>query len=350
MDLDKPEGYAEVDRGDALADVEWSWRQWSVAPRPEALDLDGVDTVVVTGVGGSGICADVVAAVAADRLPVPVIVHKTYGLPAHVGERSVVVAVSCSGTTEETLSGAEEALRRGARLLAVAGGGPLGERYQRTAQACIAVPRTWQPRHSLGALVVPVLALLGLDGDLAEAIDVQRAVALACGRHVAHADNPAKRLGARIAAAGTAIVHGARPIAAVAAYRLKCQLNENAELPAFFGELPEATHNELVGWQAPHALAKSAALVLLRDPAGEHPRVSRRITVLEELVGDRFATVDEVVATGDAALPRLASLVLLADLTSVYAALSLDRDPTPITLIDRLKHEMAGSAPQRGAR
>lgn len=350
MDLDSPERYAEIDRGDALADVEWSWRQWSVAPRPPRLDLDGVNTVTITGVGGSGICADVVAAIAADRLPVPVIVHKTYGLPAHVNDRSVVVAVSCSGTTEETLSGAEEALRRGARLLAVAGGGPLAELYQDRAQACIPVPRTWQPRHSLGALVVPVLAALGLDGDLPEAIDVQRAVARACGRHVALADNPAKRLGARIASAGAAIVQGARPVPAVAAYRLKCQLNENAELPAFFAELPEATHNELVGWQAPHALAKSAALVVLRDPAGEHPRVSRRIRVLEELVGDRFATVDELVATGAAPLPRLASLILLADLASVYAALSLDRDPTPITLIDRLKQEMGHHGPQPGER
>lgn len=350
MDLDRPERYAQVDPADALADVEGSWRQWSEAPRPDRLDLGGVDSVVITGVGGSGICADVVAAIAADRLPVPVVVHKTYGLPAHVGERSVVVAVSCSGATEETLSGAEEALRRGARLLAVTGGGRLVELADAAAQECIPVPRAWQPRHSLGALVVPVLALLGLDTDLGEALDVQRTVAATCGRRVPQVDNPAKRLGARIADAGTAIVQGAHPLAAVAAYRLKCQLNENAEFPAFFGELPEATHNELVGWQEPSALAKSAALVVLRDPAGEHPRVTRRIALLEELVGDRFATVDELVATGEGALPRLASLLLLSDLTSLYAALSLDRDPTPITLIDRLKHEMGPHEPQAGER
>lgn len=340
MDLDRPDRFHEVDPADALGDVEDAAGQWSRASRPAPLDLTGVDTVVVTGVGGSGICADVVAAVAADRLPIPLVVHKTYGLPAFVGPRSLVVAVSCSGDTAETLSAAQEAIRRGARLLAVAGGGRLGALGQEQGRPWVQVARRCQPRHSLGLLAVPVLAALGLDDGLDEALAVQRRVRAACGRDVAQADNPAKQLGSRIAAAGAAIVHGARPLAAVAAYRLKCQLNENAELPAFFGELPEVTHNEVVGWDAPHPLAKAAVLVTLRDPAGEHPRAAQRTDLLTDLVADRFADVATLTAEGDGPLARLASLLLLADLTSVYAAYAVDRDPTPIGLIDRLKHEM----------
>lgn len=341
MDLDRPERYGEVDPGGALADVEAAASQWSRAPRPDPLDLGDVDAIIVAGVGGSGICADVVAAIAADRLAVPVIVHKNYGLPAHVGRRSLVVAVSCSGDTEETLSCAQEALHRGARLLAVAGGGRLAGLCEEVGHPWVPVPRTCQPRHSLGALAVPVLAALGLDDGLDEAFDVQRRTVAQCGRHVPVADNPAKQLGASIAEAGVAIVQGTRPLASVAAYRLKCQLNENAELPAFFGELPEATHNELVGWQEPHGLAKTSTLVFLRDPQSEHPRMSRRIDVFTDLVADRFATVAQLTAEGATSVARLASLLLLADLTSVYAALALDRDPTPIALIDSLKQEMS---------
>lgn len=341
MDLDRPDRFRGLDPADALADVEDACGQWSSAPRPAALDLTGADAVVVTGVGGSGICADVVGAVAADRLQVPVVVHKSYGLPAFVGVRSVVVAVSCSGDTEETLSAAEEAVRRGARLLVVAGGGRLGALGQAQGEPWVRVASTCQPRHSLGLLAVPVLAALGLDEGLDEALAIQRRVGDTCGRGVPLADNPAKQLGARIAEAGAAIVHGARPLAAVAAYRLKCQLNENAELPAFFGELPEVTHNEVVGWDQPHSLAKSAALVVFRDPSGEHPRAARRADLLTELIADRFSGVTVVAAQGSSPLARLASLLLLADLASVYAAYALDRDPSPIRLIERLKQEMA---------
>lgn len=341
MDLDRSELFAELDPRDALADVEDAAGQWGRAPRPGPLDLAGTDAVVVTGVGGSGICGDVVAAVAEDRMPLPVVVHKSYGLPGFVGPRTLVVAVSCSGDTEETLSAAQQALRSGARLLVVAGGGRLGALAEESGQQLVGVVRDGQPRHSLGLLAVPVLSALGIDEGLDEALVVQRQVADLCARGVPLADNPAKQLGAAIAEAGAAVVHGARPLPAVAAYRLKCQLNENAELPAFFGELPEVTHNEIVGWDRPHALAKNAAMVILRDPSGEHPQAARKMDLLVELVADRFAGVTEVVAQGTAPLARLASLLLLADLASVYAAYALDRDPTPIRLIDRLKQEMA---------
>lgn len=341
MDLDRTDLFGEVDPADALADVEDADGQWSRAHRPATLDLSDTDVVVVTGVGGSGICADVVAALADDRLAVPLVVHKSYGLPAYVGRRSLVVAVSCSGETEETLSAAEEAVRRGARLLVVAGGGRLAALGEEQGEPWVRVTRACPPRHSLGLLAVPVLSALGLDDGLDEALRAQRSVREACGRHVPVADNPAKQLGLRVAEAGAAIVHGTRPLAAVAAYRLKCQLNENAELPAFFGELPEMTHNEIVAWDHPHPMAKGAALVILRDPAGEHPRAARRTELLTGLVADRFAHVSTLTAQGEVPLARLASLLLLADLTSVYAAYALDRDPTPIRLIDRLKQEMA---------
>lgn len=342
MDLDRPEAYGQVDPADALADVEATAEQWSRAPRPDRLDLAGVNAVVVTGVGGSGISGDLVAALAAERLPVPVLVHKTYGLPAYVDARSVVVAVSCSGETEETMSAAEEALRRRARLLVVAGGGALGRLCGQQGHPYVRVPRQCQPRHSLGSLTVPVLAALGLDDGLEEAMEVQRRLLDTCGRHVPVPDNPAKQLAHQLAHAGHAVVHGAHGLAAAAAYRLKCQLNENAKLPVRFGELPEATHNEIVAWEQPHTVASVAALVLVRDPDGEPPRVRRRIEVLAKLLADRFVGVSEIFPQGRTPLARLASLLLFGDLTSVYTALLLDRDPTPIALIDELKRQMAG--------
>jgi glucose/mannose-6-phosphate isomerase len=300
--------------------------------------------------GGSGIAGDVAAALAnvvppaeRDLPPIPVIVHKGYGLPPFVGPRTLVVALSYSGSTEETLSAVDVARASGARLFAVTSGGRLAEIAEADGAPMVRLPGGRQPRHSLGYLAVPVLVALGLDQGLDEAIDVQREVLAAANRDVPAAENHAKQLALRLASGSVPLAWGARGLGAVAAYRLKCQLNENAKLPAMWNELPEVDHNEVVGLQEPSPLAGHLGLVLLRDPAGEHPRVATRFIVTEELVRERFAWMAEVAARGRSPLARLASLVLLVDLASVYTALELGHDPTPIPSIDRLKQALASS-------
>lgn len=352
MNLDDPTTFTGLDPADALADVEGSAEQWADARRRAdvTLDLEGVDHVVVVGMGGSGIAGDVVAAVAAAEPPtspaarLPILVHKSYGVPPHVGPRTLVVACSYSGGTEETLSGVDEALKAGARLFAVTQGGALGERAESAGAPMVQIPASpRQPRHSLGYLAVPVLVALGLDAGLGEAVEVQAELAAACARDIKTADNHAKQLALRLASGSVPLAWGARGLGAVAAYRLKCQLNENAKLPAYWAEIPELDHNEIVGLQEPSPLAGNLGLVLLRDPHGEHPRVATRFTVTEELVRRRFAWIAEVAAAGESPVARLASLLLLADLASVYTALELGHDPTPIPSIDRLKQALAAS-------
>jgi glucose/mannose-6-phosphate isomerase len=344
VNLDAPGSYKAVDPDDALADVEATADQWTRARGLAGvrLDLAGVDHVVITGMGGSGIAGDVTAAVAAEAgFPLPVVVHKGYGVPPFVGPRSLVVACSYSGGTEETLSAAEAALDRGARLFAVTSGGALGDTAAAAGAPVVRIPGGGMPRHGLGWLAVPVLVGLGLDADLDETVEVQGELAAAAARDVPSAENPAKQLALRLASGSVPVAWGARGIGQVAAYRLKCQLNENAKVPAFWAELPELDHNEIVGLQEPSPLAGNLGLVLFRDPAGEHPRVATRFQVTEDLVGPRFAWMAEVAARGRSPLARLASLLLLADLGSVYTALELGHDPTPIPSIDRLKRALA---------
>jgi glucose/mannose-6-phosphate isomerase len=340
VNLDDAAHLAEVDRRGALDDVEASPDQWSEASTiaVPVQRLDDFRAVVVTGVGGSGICGDLVAACAADRAPVPVWVHKSYGLPAFAGPGSLVVAVSCSGDTRETRSAAEEALQRGATLFAVTAGGALGRLCDDRGIPWLKVPRKEQPRHSLGYLAVPTLRLLGLDEGVEEAIEVQRRVVAACGRTVATPENPSKRLGLLAAEIGAATVIGGDDITSAAAYRLKCQLNENAKLPASFGRLPELAHNEIAAWEFPPV--QTALMVVLRDPGHEDERLARSFAIVERLAADRFKAVEAVPALGQAPLARMASLILQADLSSVYAAVALDRDPSPIRHIDRFKEQL----------
>ena len=278
----------------------------------------------------------------------PVVTHKGYGLPVWAGRGTLVVAVSYSGDTEETLSGAAG---RGRPRVPDAHGRQRrrADRARATTHALahIAIPGGGMPRHNLGWLLVPVLRALGLDAGLDEAVALLEALAREWGRDVPTAANPAKGLAALVADGVMPVAYGGSPLAAVAAARAKAQFNENAKLPAAHAAVPELCHNEVVGWEsedgepASHLPAGcSAGVIWLRDPAGEHARTALRIQLLEPLLAPAVAWQRSHTASGTSSLARLASLLLFVDLVSVYTALARDVDPTPIASITRLKQAL----------
>ena len=324
--------------------------------------------VVTLGMGGSGISGDVLAAVAGITCPVPVVVHKGYGLPGWVGPLDLVVACSYSGSTEETLSGLEDAVRRGTRVLAVgAPDSPLADLAERGRGVVVPVTPGRQPRASLWSLSVPVLVagdalgLLSCPPDALEAAAVRlEAIAVACQPGAESFTNPAKTLAMDLAG-GLPAVWGCSPVTTAAAYRAACQLNENAKAPCLWGALPEADHNQVVTFDGPHGALLAAGAesfgdddffrdrsgpegalplrqVLLRDTADEeHPQVRRRAQVTAELARDRGVQVTELGAEGASRVERLASLVGLIDFASVYLGLLGGVDPTPVGVIEELK-------------
>lgn len=319
-------------------------------------------SVVVAGVGGSGISGDVLAAVAGAGCPVPIVVHRGYGLPVWVGAADVVIGVSSSGTTEETLSAVEQAVSRGCSVLGVgAADSPLAELVGGAHGPYVPVPAGRMPRVNLWALSVPLLLagqaleILSLGrSDLAAAADRLDEIAERCRPNSESFLNPAKQLAVELA--GTLpMVWGSSPVAGVAAQRMVCQLAENAKYPAIPGVLPEANHNQVVTFDGPFgALAGSGSeqelfrdrpdepdaarlrLVLLRDTE-EHPQVTRRREASRELAHARGIAVTELVAQGKSPLERFAALVGLPDFATVYLALLCGFDPTPIDAIGELK-------------
>jgi glucose/mannose-6-phosphate isomerase len=331
-----------------------------------ALALDSRPrAVVVSGMGGSGISGDVLAAIAGLRCPVPIIVHRGYGLPGWVGAADLVMAVSCSGTTAETLSAAGEAARRGTRLLGVgATDSALEAQCLTGGGSFVAVTKELSPRSSMWALAVPLLVVaerlglleLGQDGADLEAAALQlESMASLCGPDRESFINPAKTFAAELADT-LPMVWGSGQIGPVAALRAVCQLAENAKWPAIAGALPEADHNQIVALDGP--LARGAAdddlfrdrvdeasplrlrLVLVRDDA-EDEIAARRAVVSAEVAADRGVAVSVLSAQGSSAVERLASLVGLLDYASVYLGLAYGLDPTPIVPIDELKRALA---------
>lgn len=300
--------------------------------------------LVVAGMGGSAIGGDLVAAVLAPRLPLPVTVVRDSCLPPYVGPRSVVVAASYSGETEETLAVAHQAVQAGATLVAVTRGGRLGELGARAGYV-IQVPPALAPRAALGYLMMPILAAVERWGltpsyrsDVEEAIQVLEGVAQSLGPHVPTPQNPAKRLAGELLGRFL-LVYAGSPGVEPAARRWKCQFNENSKTLAAWNTFPELTHNETVGWEAPAHVAAGTAVILLLA-GDESPQDLRRIEATWALLRGRAGSLHEERGHGTARLARLLSLVLLGDLTSIYLAYLRGVDPTPIHAIEDVKRRV----------
>ena len=353
LNLDDLNAIAALDSEDVLAAVERFPDQcregWEIGRAATGLpDAAGLESIVVLGMGGSGVSGDVVRAVVEPRLSLPLRVIKGYGpLPEWIGRNTLVFAVSYSGSTEETVAALEEAHQRGSRAVTISSGGELAEMARRYGLAHVQIPGGLQPRASLGYLTMPVFGVLGqiglipdLQPDVDEAVGVLADMAARCHRKKAADENPAKDLAGRLVGR-VPVVYGGYGIGSTAAYRFKCDLNEYGKTPAFWGELPELDHNEIVGWNELSELTSANfVLVLLRDP-DEHERVALRFEITRRLIESKVAEVLEVDAEGSSALARLLSLIFVTQLAAIYVGLAYGVDPGPVEVIQKLKSELA---------
>ncbi|MFB4306038.1 SIS domain-containing protein [Actinomadura sp. GTD37] len=370
--LEAAEAIEAADPGGMLRQVASSAAQVREAQRAAAeagvggLAEDGRPrAVVVAGMGGSGIAGDVLAAVCGVGCAVPVLTVRGHRLPGWVGAADLVIAVSSSGSTEETLEVAVEAARRGCRLMFVgAAESPLADLAARTRGLFVPVRSAGQPRSALWGLAVPLvlaahaLRLADVPGAVLESTAARlEDVAHRCRPSSEPFVNPAKRIALDLAG-DVPLVWGSSDVAVAAAYRLCGQLAKNAKYPAVFGEVPETGHGQIAVFDGYFAHGSTPAptssgddyffrdrtddpehglhLVVLRD-VEEHDRVRRRCEASVAMARDRGVAVTEVRAEGEHPLERIATLIALADYVTVYLAIALGVDPTPVPAVDELK-------------
>jgi glucose/mannose-6-phosphate isomerase len=301
-------------------------------------------SVVVIGMGGSGVAGAVLQAMGAGISPIPIVLSSSYGVPRFVGPDTLVFAVSFSGETEETLAAAQQALDAGARLVAITEGGTLASMVAEAGGSVLAlrggIP---QPRAGLGAMITPLLlaceqigVLPGAGEALASSVEQlrRRIPTLVGGGGVAR--EIARRIGRTIP-----LVHGAAGLGAVAAARWKTQVNENAKSPAFAGAQPEVCHNEVCGFgQNGDVTRQLLTLVELRT-GDEGARIATRFGLVAEMVDEAVGAVVEVIAEGGSELARFFDLVTIGDFVSLHLAAREGVDPGPVPTLTEIKRRLA---------
>ncbi len=305
-----------------------------------------VRNIVVLGMGGSGISGDVVAAAFNDELPVPLTVLKQMRAPAFVGEGTLAFAVSYSGDTEETVSMANAVVECGAHLVAISCGGELAALAARAGAVHLPAPDGYLPRAAIGALVAPLLVTLfrmglapGVHANLMMAQQQLASRRAKCRLEVEGAANPAREL-ARQVGRTIPLIYGGGALGGVAAYRWKCDVNENAKAAAFWHQYPELDHNEICGWgQHGDVTRQLFSLIELRH-GFEHRRLAPRFELTRDIISECVHQVLSVQAEGDGRLAQLLDLMYMGDWFSCYLALQNDVDPGPIDAIFDLKARM----------
>jgi glucose/mannose-6-phosphate isomerase len=383
--LDTPDVIEAADPGDMLRQVASAAAQVRTALRScaetdlSAFAADGRPrAIVVAGMGGSGVAGEMLNAMAGLSSPVQVVVSQAERLPGWVGATDAVVAVSCSGSTPETLAIATEAARRGCRLAGIgAEGSPLHRIAEQARAPFVPVAPLGLARSMLWAVAVPLLVIAERIGVARIGSDVYE---LAASRleEVSHqcrpaSDsfvNPGKSLALDLVGE-LPMVWGTSALSGVAARRFASQLQENAKYPAIYGMLPEAAHSQVAAFDGPFAPRSSRLsaqepgpgpddpadlpgwdldyeedeaasgftalrLILIADP-DEDPRVASQRAAVTELAGQRGVGISELGMDGEHPLVRLAGVIQLADYASVYLAIASGIDPGQTVAIRDLR-------------
>jgi glucose/mannose-6-phosphate isomerase len=350
MNLDDPSAFADLDPSNMLAEIDnlpdqlaSAWELGEAHPLPA---WEGIQNVLITGMGGSAIGADLLVAYVAEHCPVPVVLNRNYSLPAWArGPETLVIASSHSGNTEETLAAFEQAQNSDCKRLAIATRGKLAHAAQESSTPLWTFEHQGQPRAAVGysfGLLLSVLARLGLIPDpseaLAGAIAAMRTQQTSLGVEVPVADNPAKRLAGQLF--GRWVVVMGADILEPVARRWKGQVNELAKAWGQFEVLPEANHNTLAGVVNPEEALSHTMIIFLRAPS-YHPRNQLRTRLTKEIFMLEGLGTDYVDAQGDTPLAHLWTALHFGDYVAYYLAIAYGMDPTPITALVSLKSQLS---------
>lgn len=302
-----------------------------------------VSNVVFAGMGGSALYAEIVKSW--PGLSVPFEIIKGYSLPAYVGSKTLVIASSFSGNTEETLTCLDQAIKLGAKTAVITSGGKLLEKSKNEnltyAQLNHSIP---QPRMAVLEGFKALVTILDAYSLLLESIDalsddlVERLNTFASSltADTPTANNPAKQIAQELM--GKSVVVYSSDLFYPVAYKWKISFNENAKNISWLNYYPEFNHNEFIGWSS-HPIDKPYAILNL-DSNLDNPRINKRKEISARLLSGSWPNPKSVVLEGETLIEQMLKGIILGDFTSIYLAVLNGVNPEPVELVEKLKKEL----------
>ena len=304
-----------------------------------------VNKVIFAGMGGSAIAGDLARDWLDTTINIPMESVRSYHLPAHADEKTLVFPISYSGNTEETLSCMLDALSKGCSIVSISSDGALTRCSNALGLPVIGLPKMAAARVSFPYLFAPIPYILAKFGllpykkaeEITEATDMVTKLTSEYAIETPLNKNPAKQAALQIF--GTVpIIYAHSPYRSVS-LRFKTQVNENCKLPARCDFFPELNHNEIMGWEASPKILKHYTLVLLRSE-DEPEEVRTRIEALKAQFFGKARSVLEIQAQGKTLLTRMFHLLFTADMISLYLSVLHHRDPVASETFRILKYQV----------
>ena len=290
--------------------------------RAEEID---VKSVLLLGIGGSGIVCDVVAEMLSSR-GIAARVSKEYTAPP--GEWDLIIAVSYSGNTSETLNSLLQFLDQEDKIVAVTSNGRLARLGEKLGIKVVKVRSGIPPRYAFPDMLGGILGYLENLGlvfakmNLEEIKEFQEELK----KDKRIDENPAKEAAVKISKSHP-IIYVYREVK-LPGYRLKCELNENAKLFCHYTEIPEALHNDI------EAIPRDGLIIVPRS-FREPYEISKTIEALSRLLGEEKLL--ELRARSKSYLEEIIELFMLSDYISLYTSVLRGVNPLILHRIERLK-------------
>jgi glucose/mannose-6-phosphate isomerase len=299
------------------------------------------DNVIVAGMGGSGIGGDLLKDWARNKTTVPIEVNREYQLPDYAGKKTLVLIISYSGDTEESLSAFLDALKRKCMIYCISSGGALLKYAEKLNVPYLRVPTGMPPRAALPYLFIPMLVCMekaglvsGVSEELKEALILLEKISENNSPEKTIKENFSKTLAVNIGKTSP-VIYGFGVYRSVA-QRFKQQFNENSKMPSKWEVFSELNHNEIVGWENSGELASCFSVIFIRDK-DEPVKIKSRIETTKQIMNRAGLRMFDVSAQGKSSLAKMISTIIIGDFTSVYLAILHDVDPTPVKTINYLK-------------
>jgi glucose/mannose-6-phosphate isomerase len=303
---------------------------------------DDIENVVITGMGGAAIAGDMIKSLTVDSAHIPVIMNRSYSLPSFVNDKTLVIILSYSGDTEETVSAANHALERNAHCVGISSGGYIASLATSDRFDLIKITPDLSSRSALAYFLIGIWRTFQNLDIFAEGDDLLIETGHFIAEQIAIFSNLEENEPAELAEEildSLPVIYSSDGILKPINLRWRNQIQEYAKTLAYGGILPEMNHNEIVGWERTSHLMGRVSCIQLIDE-NDHYRVQRRMDISAELIEPHAVAYQRVRAVGPCPLRRMIYMVLFGDFMAYYLAILSETDPAPITKIDLLKTKL----------